>query len=108
MKRTFIAALFAVAMIFAVEAFAMDLSQARAQGLVGEKLDGYIGAVTASSDATAVVSEINTRRRAEYEKISKANGQPVSVVGKVAAENIINGLPGGSLYQGADGSWKKK
>lgn len=108
MKRTFIAALFAVAVFFAAEAFAMDLSQARAQGLVGEKLDGYIGVVVASPDASAVVSDVNARRRAEYEKISKDNGQPVSVVGKVAAENIINGLSRGSLYQGADGSWKKK
>jgi hypothetical protein len=108
MKRTFFAAFFAIALIFASQAFAADLSQARAQGIVGEKLDGYIGAVKPSGDANAVVSDVNARRRAEYEKISKANGQPVSVVGKVAAENIINGLPSGSLYQAPDGSWKKK
>src|SRR5687768_17130250 len=108
MKRTFIAALFALIALLASEVFAMELSQARAKGIVGEKLDGYIGTVVSSPDASAVVSEINARRRAEYEKISKENGQPVSVVGKVAAETIINGLPGGSLYQGADGSWKKK
>ena len=108
MKRTVIIALFVAAMIFTAQAFAADLAQARAKGIVGEKLDGYIGAVTPSAEANAVVGEINARRRAEYEKISKENGQPVSVVGKVAAENIINGLPSGSLYQAPDGSWKKK
>lgn len=108
MKRTFITALFAFAVLLAGEAFAMDLAQARAKGLVGEKLDGYIGAVVSSPEASDVVRDINDRRRVEYEKISKQNGQPVSIVGKVAAENIINNLPGGSLYQGADGSWKKK
>lgn len=108
MKRTLIAALFAVAIFISGEAFALELSQARAQGLVGEKLDGYIGAVAASADANALVADVNARRRAEYEKISKANGQPVSVVGKVAAENIINGLPGGSYYQTPSGIWTKK
>lgn len=108
MKRTFIAAIFAVGLLIAGQAFAMDLSQARAQGIVGEKLDGYVGAVTGSAEAGAVVDEVNARRRAEYEKISAQNGQPVSVVGKVAAETIINGLPPGSLYQDANGAWKRK
>lgn len=108
MKRTLLLATFTAAMLFAAQAFASDLSAARAKGIVGEKLDGYVAAVTASAEANAVVSDVNARRRTEYEKISKANGQPVSVVGKVAAENIINGLPSGSLYQAPDGSWKKK
>lgn len=108
MKHTLIAALFAFTILLASEAFAVDLSQARANGIVGEKLDGYIGAVAPSPEASAVVEEINARRRAEYEKISKQNGQPLSVVGKVAAESVINGLPKGSLYQSTDGSWKKK
>lgn len=106
MKRTLILTLFAAVMAFSVQAFASDLSAARAKGVVGEKLDGYVAAVT--SEGASVVSDVNARRRAEYEKISKANGQPVSVVAKVAAENIINGLPSGSLYQAPDGSWKKK
>lgn len=108
MKRNFALALFAGVLLFAGSAFAMDLSQARSQGVVGEKLDGYVGVVMPSADATAVSNEVNTRRRAEYEKISKQNGQPVSVVAKVAAETIINGLPAGSMYQGADGAWKRK
>lgn len=108
MKRTLIAAFFAIGLFLASQAFAMDLAQARAQGLVGETLDGYIAAVTASAEANAVVSDINARRRAEYAKISKDNGQSVAVVGKVAAERIIGGLPSGSYYKGADGSWKRK
>lgn len=108
MKRTLIAAFFAIGLFLAGQAFAMELSQARAQGLVGETLDGYIAAVTASADANAVVADINARRRAEYTKISKDNGQSVAVVGKVAAERIIGGLPSGSYYKGADGSWKRK
>ncbi len=108
MKRLLAITLFVTGLALAGNAYALDLAQARAQGLVGEKLDGYVAAVTPSADANAVVSDVNTRRRAEYEKISKDNGQPVSVVAKIAAERIIGGLPDGSYYKAADGSWKKK
>ena len=108
MKKTFAAILFAAALALSSEAFALDLAQARAQGLVGETPTGFIAPVTSSADANAVVADINARRKAEYEKISRENGQSVSVVGKVAAERIIGGLPSGSYYQGTDGSWKKK
>jgi len=108
MKRLLTITLFVAGLMFAGNAYALDLSQARAQGLVGEKMDGYVAAVTPSADANAVVDDINARRRAEYEKISKDNGQPVAVVAKIAAERIIGGLPAGSYYKAADGSWKKK
>lgn len=108
MKRTLIAAFFAIGLLLAGQALAMDLAQARAQGLVGETLDGYVGVVTASPEASAVVADINARRRAEYAKISRENGQPISVVGKVAAERIIGALPAGSYYKSPNGSWAKK
>ncbi len=108
MKKLSILTLFLAAALFAGQAFALTLDQARARGLVGEKTDGYVGAVTPSAEAQSVVADVNARRRTEYEKISRQNSQPVSVVGKVAAETIINGLPAGAFYQGADGSWKKK
>lgn len=108
MKHVFIIALFAAVMSISSVAFSMDFAQARAQGIVGEKNDGYIGAVTSAPEAGAIVNEINARRRAEYEKIAKNNGQPVSVVGQVASENIIKSLPRGSFYQSPNGSWQKK
>lgn len=108
MKKLFILAVFLTATLMAGQAFALTLDQARNSGIVGEKVDGYVGVVTPSAEAQAVANEVNARRKAEYEKISRQNKQPVSVVGKIAAETIINGLPAGSFYQGADGSWKKK
>ena len=79
-----------------------------AQGLVGETLAGYVAPVQNTASVNALVAEINNRRTAEYEKISHENGQPVSVVAKIAAEKIINGLPSGSYYKAPDGSWKRK
>lgn len=89
-------------------AFALDLQTARKSGAVGEKLDGYIAVVKPSADAEALVADVNKKRKQEYEKISKQNGQPVDVVAKLAAEQIINKLATGSLYQNASGSWQSK
>jgi uncharacterized protein YdbL (DUF1318 family) len=91
----------------ALPAFA-DLASARASGAVGEKLDGYITALKPSAEINALVDEVNARRRTEYAKISAQKGQPVDVVAKVAAGEVINNLPPGSAYQGSDGSWKTR
>lgn len=110
MKRTFLTAFltFAAVAVLAGQAWAMTLDQARSAGLVGEKRDGYVAVIGSDSGAQTLVNDVNARRRQEYEKISRQNGQPVSVVAKLAADHIIGGLPGGAFYQGTDGSWKKK
>lgn len=97
-----------VAALAAFPAFAIDLQSARSSGLVGEKPNGYVEAVKPSPDVLALVGEVNTKRKAEYERISKENGQAVDVVASVAAAQIISKLPAGAMYQASDGSWKKR
>ena len=92
----------------ASSAWALDLQEARAAGLVGEKPTGYVEAVKSSPDVSALVAEVNSKRKAEYARISKENGQTVEVVAKLAAAQIIERLAPGSLYQASDGSWKKR
>lgn len=92
----------------AFPAFALDLHAARGNGSVGEQADGFVAALKPSPEVTALVADVNAKRKQEYARISAQNGQSVAVVGKVAAQQIINGLPGGSSYQAADGSWKTK
>ncbi|NDF12412.1 MAG: DUF1318 domain-containing protein [Proteobacteria bacterium] len=106
MKR--ILALAILLTTFAFPAFALDLHTARSSGLVGEKSDGYAAVIGNSSDAQALVNEVNGKRQQEYARISKQNGQPVDVVAKLAAVEIIKNLPAGSKYQGSDGSWKTR
>lgn len=101
-----ITAFLAIAVAF--PAFALDLKQARMAGSVGEKLDGYVAAVKPSAEVDALVVEVNAKRKQEYARISAENGQSVAVVAKVAAEQIINNLDAGVLYQAADGVWKKR
>lgn len=87
---------------------ALDLQHARAQGLVGEQLNGYVAALHHTPEVQQLVGEVNQRRKEEYQRISKENGQPVDVVAKLAAEQIINSLPGGSQYQSPSGGWARK
>ncbi len=107
MKRlSLIAMLMAVSL--AVPAWALDLHSARANGSVGEKNDGYVAALRPSAEVNAVVAEVNAKRSAEYARISKENGQTVDVVAKLAASQIISGLPAGASYQDGGGNWKSK
>ena len=92
--------------LFSFPAMAMDLQSARAQGLVGEGRDGYVVALDGSAQSLA--SDVNAKRKAEYARISKENGQPVDVVAKIAAESIIEGLPAGAKYQDSSGNWKAR
>ncbi len=98
----------AIITMLCLPAYALDLQQARVQGLVGEQTTGYVGIVKASQEAQHVAAQVNAKRRQEYERISKENGQPADVVAKLAAEQIISNLPSGSYYQAADGSWKQR
>ena len=107
MKTRFLP-LFLALFLLASPAFALDLQSARAQGIVGETPAGYIAAIKTSPEVQAFVDEINAKRRAEYNRISKENNQPVDIVGQIAAERIIGKLEAGQYYQAADGSWKKR
>lgn len=95
-------------LMLAFPAFALDLHGARNSGIVGEKSDGYTAVIGNSPEAQAIVQEVNAKRQQEYARISKQNGQPVDVVAKLAAGEIIKSLPAGNKYQGADGSWKTR
>lgn len=78
----------ALAALVAMPALALDLHEARSSGQVAETPEGFIKAVKPSPEVDALVAEVNAKRRAEYQRISKENGQPVDVVGKLAAPQI--------------------
>lgn len=92
----------------ATAAHAMTLHDARNAGILGEKNDGYVVVLKKSAEADALASDVNDKRRQEYARISKENGQPVSVVGSIAAARIVENLSPGDKYQDASGSWKTR
>jgi uncharacterized protein YdbL (DUF1318 family) len=100
--------LFVLIALWSIPAFALDLASARSQNLVGEGSSGYIVPIAKSKEVIELATDVNAKRKMEYLRISKENGQPVEVVAKLAAQQIIQGLPSGAQYQSADGSWKSK
>ncbi|MFK7975599.1 MAG: YdbL family protein [Halioglobus sp.] len=88
-------------------AWALDLNEAKAKGLVGEVNSGYLGAVKASSDVQALVDDINEKRRNYYQKIAAKNGISLRAVEVRAGQKAIEKTAKGGLINTGEG-WEKK
>src|SRR4051812_43259101 len=87
---------------------ALSLDEAKSRGLLGEKPNGYIGAVnTADGEAQALAKDINLKRRQAYEEIAKRNGTGITVVETLAGEKAIQNTKPGHYFEGP-GGWVKK
>lgn len=91
-------------------ALALELDDARAQGLVGEQSDGYIGAVSASPspEVRQLVAEVNAKRRAAYEDIARKNGTAVAAVAALAGQRLLERAPPGAWIGDGSGRWYQK
>lgn len=109
-SATFTLALGMVGLLFlaAPAVFAISLEEAKAKGLVGEKPNGYLGAVNASApEVQALTDEVNQKRRKAYEEIAKRNRTPLDAVEVLAGEKAIQNTKPGNLVEGP-GGWTKK
>lgn len=91
-----------------LQAFALSLEEAKSKGWVGERMDGYLGPVTETTEVVALVKDINNQRRAEYQRIASGNGQPVDTIQKLAAQKAYEKTPSGFYIQSPQGGWVKK
>lgn len=90
-------------------AFALSLQEAKSQLLVGESVTGYLGVVESSSDVSALVKDINAKRKASYKKIAKRNGTSLSAVEQLAAKKAIEKTARGQMIQTSPGgAWVRK
>lgn len=85
------------------------VAQARAAGIVGEQLDGYLGfAKGPSADVKAAVDAINIKRRAIYTDIAAKQGATVQEVATArGCEQLATRVRQGEAY-GINGSWAVK
>ena len=91
-----------------VAVLALSLEEAKTRGLVGEKRNGYLGAVNPSSqEAQVVVNEINQKRRQAYEEIASRNKTPLATVEALAGEKAIQNTKPGYFVEGP-GGWTTK
>lgn len=87
-----------------------QIDAAKAAGIVGERVDGYLGFVTDGADASLQrkVNEINAKRRALYQQLSRDTGTTIEQVGAVTGEKQIAAAQSGEYYMNAAGQWIKK
>ena len=91
-------------------AWAIDIKEAKAQGLVGEANTGYIAAVQnpANAEVKALIADVNGKRKSKFQNTAKKNDVSVSAVASRFYELAIEKTARGNYYQDAGGSWRKK
>ena len=86
------------------------LTQPKANGLIGEQANGYLGLVTQSAPANIkkMVNDTNAKRKAGYQKIAAKQGTGLSEVEKVGGMTAIEKTLRGNYIRDASGVWRKK
>lgn len=111
--RSFLTALMLGLLTFSVVATAANespLTQPKAEGLIGEQADGYVGFVTQNvpPNVRQLVNEVNAKRKAGYQQIAAKQGTPLSEVEKVGGMTAIEKTLPGNYIRDTNGKWYKK
>ncbi len=82
---------------------------ARANGAIGEKIDGYL-AIVGSPDASLrkLVDDLNIRRKASYAEKARAEGVTIEEFAFAQGCILIARTAPGEKYQAPDGSWQTR
>lgn len=100
--------LLSVAVVTTGDAKAGPLDDAKASGLIGEQVDGYVGAVGDQKSVQALIDTTNAKRKAKYAEIAAKRGAPVDAVAKIAGKKLIERSAAGHYVRDANGQWVKK
>lgn len=94
--------------IWGVSASASALTGLKDSGVIGERMDGYIGVVQsdAPSAVHAQVTEVNSKRRAAYQRIAEKNNLSLTEVAALAGRKTLQKTPRGQWI--FTGTWQKK
>jgi len=108
--KNWIKTLIVCLMLIGQIAYAADLASAKAQGLIGEQRDGYLGLVKgdAPADVKALVTSVNGQRKAQFAQIAAKNGVPPEEAAKVFAREAAERTLPGNYLQNASGAWVRK
>ncbi len=97
-------------MLLLQNAWAIDIRDAKAQGMVGEANTGYIAAVQSSPSAEvrALIADVNTKRKASFQSTANKTGTSVAQVANRFYEIAVQKTAAGHYYQDAAGRWRTK
>lgn len=87
----------------------MTYPAARAAGLVGEQVDGYLGFPSPpSTEVRRLADEVNIKRRAIYADRAAATHATIEEYAFSTACQLILKVKPGEWYQAPDGSWQQR
>lgn len=91
-------------------AWAIDIGDAKDQGLVGESYTGYLAAVRTpvSAEVRALIADVNAKRKDHFEETAQKTGATTEQVAYRFYELAVQRTAPGHYYQELNGSWKKK
>jgi hypothetical protein len=97
-------------MAVSVAVAASPLTQPKADGLIGEQANGYVGLVKQNvpADIKKLVNDVNAKRRAGYQNIAKKQGTSLAEVERVGGNTAIEKTLRGNYIRDASGTWRKK
>lgn len=95
------------------KAIAQDaqIEDAKSAGVIGERIDGYLGIVNDGAvDASLQrrVNEINARRRAAYDQLAEDTGTTTAQVARITGEKQIERTQPGHWYLNEQGVWVQR
>jgi len=97
-------------LVFSLSVSAITLEQAKDQGLVGERNDGYLGYVVkpANDDVRQLVKAVNNKRKTKFEKTASKAGATLKQVEMSFHKRAVKATKSGLFVQDANGKWVKK
>ncbi|MGB1261612.1 MAG: YdbL family protein [Cognaticolwellia sp.] len=106
LMKKFTCVLLASSMAFS--AWAISLSDAKQQGLVGEMPNGYLGAVVNNAEAKSLVASVNAKRKSIYLNLARKNKITMAQVTALAGQKALAKTQSGHFIQNSAGQWVKK
>ena len=87
------------------------INQAKADGIIGEMADGYVG-VRVESQLTAgiraAMAEMNAGRAELYRQAGQSAGTTAAAAGASSFQQRFSGIPAGQWYRDTNGTWRQK
>jgi uncharacterized protein YdbL (DUF1318 family) len=102
--------IFCAIFIWPTSVWAISLQTAKAQGLVGEQANGYLGVVKpdVSADVRALVGDINGQRKQKYQDIARRNNTSLQAVEALAGKKAMEKTPSGQFIKPPSTGWVRK
>ncbi len=90
-------------------AWALNLDEAKSQGLIGESSNGYLGLINNSNaSAKKLINDINSKRRAAYAAKAQKAGVELKIIEVRIGERLQQRAKKGEYIQRSNGQWQRK